>query len=73
VYTLRASMKTKSFSEFTLLKPRDAIAQVFESRFATCKPGTPRKLSAIVVAPERRMSSFVTTVTAAAADPSRST
>src|SRR5262245_37457828 len=64
---LRVSESTSSFSEFTLLKPRALTAQVLEVCSPTWMPGTRRKASGTVVAPERRMISRVTTDTAAAA------
>ena len=51
-----------------LLNARELTAHEFELRRATCMPGTPRSASGMVVAPERRMSSLVTTLTAAAAE-----
>ena len=51
-----------------LLNARELTAHELELRRATCKPGTPRSASGIVVAPERRMSSLVTTLIAAAAE-----
>ena len=65
---LRVSLSTSSFSELMLLNARELTAHEFELRRATCTPGTPRSASGIVVAPERRMSSLVTTLTAAAAE-----
>ena len=65
---LRESLSTSSFSVLMLLNARELTAHEFELRRATCKPGTPRSASGIVVAPERRMSSLVTTLIAAAAE-----
>jgi hypothetical protein len=69
---LRVSLSTSSFSELMLLNPREATAQLLELRRATWMPGTPRNASGKLVAPERRMSSCVTTAIAAAAPPSGS-
>jgi hypothetical protein len=64
---LRVSESTSSFSEFTLLKPRALTAQLLEVCAPTWMPGTRRNASGMVVAPERRMISRVTTAMAAAA------
>jgi hypothetical protein len=56
----------------TLLNPRELTAQVLDDWRPTCIPGTWRNASGIDVAPDRRMSSLVTTATAAAESPSRS-
>src|SRR6185436_7908542 len=54
------------------LKPRAEIAHSLEPIAATCIPGTSRKASAIVVAPERRRSSLLKTKMAAGASVSLS-
>ena len=66
---LRVSLSTSSFSERTLLNPRELIAQELALCCATCRPGTSRSASGRLVAPERRMCSLVTTAIAAAAPP----
>ena len=50
-----------------MLKPRALIAQVLPSDWATCRLAASRSASGRLVAPERRMSSPVITVIAAAA------
>jgi hypothetical protein len=67
VYTLRPSISTSSLLANWLLKPRAVIAHLLPSICATWRPGTMRRASGIEVAPERRMSSPVRTVTAAGA------
>ena len=69
---LRVSDSTSSFSEFTLLKPRELTAQELEFCSPTWMPGTRRRASGMVVAPERRIVSRVITETAAAASRSAS-
>src|SRR2546422_10148937 len=69
-YTLRPSIRTSSLLAEVLLKPRAEIAQVLASDCATSKPGTIRNASAMLVTPERRMSSLVMTAIAAAASES---
>src|SRR6188768_952903 len=64
---LRVSESTSSFSEVILLKPRELTAQLLAVCSPTWMPGTRRNESGMVVAPERRMISGVTTATAAAA------
>ena len=54
---LRVSDNTSSFSELTLLKPRAFTLQEVEFWRATCRPGTRRKASGMLVAPDRRRSS----------------
>ena len=64
---LRVSDSTSSFSELMLLKPRALTAQLLDVCSPTCSPGTRRRASGMVVAPDRRMISGLTTATAAAA------
>src|SRR6185436_9508854 len=64
---LRVSESTSSFSELRLLKPRALTAQALAVCSPTWMPGTSRSASGMLVAPERRMVSRVTTATAAAA------
>ena len=67
LYTERPSINTRTLSANTSLKPRMLMAQVLVLIWATFKPGTMRKTSGILVAPDRRMSSCVITKTAAPA------
>src|SRR5690349_678861 len=64
---LRVSESTSSFSDVMLLKPRELTAQLLAVCSPTWMPGTRRSASGMVVAPDRRMISGVTTATAAAA------
>ncbi len=52
-------MRTSSLLANRPLKPREVIAHLVESIRATCRPGTMRRASGMLVAPERRMSSAV--------------
>ncbi len=63
-------MRTSSLLAKRPLNPRELMAHLFSSMRATCKPGTIRNASGMLVAPERRMSSCVITKMAAAASAS---
>jgi hypothetical protein len=65
-------MSTSSLLARSLLKPRIVIDQAWALRRATSTPGASRNASAIVVTPERPISSRVITNTAAGASASRS-
>jgi hypothetical protein len=69
LYSRRPSISTSSLLAIWSLKPRAEMAQFPEFKRATESPGTMRSASMIVVAPERRMSSWVRTYTAAAESP----
>ena len=67
LYRVRPSMSTRSLLAEKALKPRLVTAHLLASIRATCRPGTMRNTSGRVVAPERFMSSWLITKTAAAA------
>ena len=64
-YTLRPSIRTSTLLAYTLLNPRMLMAQLLWSIRATFTPGAIRRRSGILVAPERRMSSWLITKIAA--------
>ncbi len=64
---LRPSISTSSLLAVVVLKPRALIAQVLPSDWATWRPVAIRRASGRLLAPERRTSSPVITVIAAAA------
>ncbi len=70
-YTLRPSTRTSSFIANPLLNPRTETAWYVPLMRATSTPGTSRRASGIDAAPERRMSSAVSTEIAAAVSDSR--
>jgi hypothetical protein len=61
VYTVRPSMRTSSLLPTALLKPRALMAYCAGSMRATFRLAASRRASGNVVAPERRMSSWVIT------------
>ena len=69
---LRPSMRTRSFAELTLLKPRELTSHALAVVWLTWRPGASRSASGIERDPERRMSSPVISATAAAASVKRS-
>ena len=64
-------MSTSSLFEVKPEKPREATDQVEAETRATCSPGAMARASGTVVTPERRISSWVMTNTAAGASLSR--